>query len=77
MRSVALAAPAYNNRDRINFETVAAQAQGCVWNAMVVGSIPTRGNELLFINILISSLWQQGYSPVLSSATQQAIPRKI
>ena len=35
-----------------------------------------RGNELLFLNILISSLWHQGKSLALSSATQQAIPRK-
>ena len=41
---------------------------GCNCNMMVVGSIPARGNELLFINILISSL---------SYATQHAMPRKI
>ena len=30
---------------------------------MVVGLIPTRGNELLFINICISLLWHQDKSP--------------
>ena len=33
-----------------------AGAQGCDCNAMVVGSIPTKGTELLFINIFISLL---------------------
>ena len=31
-----------------------AGAQGCDCNATVVGSIQTRGNELLFLNIFIS-----------------------
>ena len=31
------------------------EAQDCDCNATVVGSIPTHGNELLLINILISS----------------------
>ena len=35
-------------------------AQVCHCNATVVCSIPTRGNELLFINIFIISLWYQG-----------------
>ena len=43
-----------------------ARAQGCDYNATVVGSITTRGNELLFINIL-----------ALISKTQYAIPLKI
>ena len=46
-----------------------------VCNAAVVDSIPIRGNEIL--NIFISSLWHQGKSPALSSATQYAMPRKI
>ena len=33
----------------------AVVAQASAWNAMVVGSIPTRGNEISFINILF--LW--------------------
>ena len=33
-----------------------AGAQGCECNATVVGSIPTRVKELLFLNIFISSL---------------------
>ena len=40
-----------------------------------VGSFPSRGNELLFINILISSLWYQGLA--LSSSTQHEMLRKI
>ena len=46
-------------------------------NATVVGSIPTSRNELLFIDILISSLWHQGKSSVLNFATQHAIPLKF
>ena len=49
-------------------------AQGCDYNATVLSSIPTRGNELLFFNIFISSLWQQGKDPTLISATQHAMP---
>ena len=45
-------------------------AQGRGSNAMVVSLIPTRGNELLCINIFISWLWQQSKSPALSAATQ-------
>ena len=37
--------------------------QGCDLNATVIGSMPTRGNELLFLNIFISSLWYQDKSP--------------
>ena len=50
----------------------------CECIAMVVGSIPTRGNELfiLLVNIFISALWHQGKSLPLSSATQPAMPRK-
>ena len=49
----------------------------CNFHAMVVGSILTQGNELLFISILISSLWQPGNSQVFSSATQHARSCKI
>ena len=52
-------------------------AQGCNCNATVVGSISTRRNELLFINISIFSFWHQGINLALSSATQHAMPRKI
>ena len=44
-----------------------AGAQGFECNATVVGSIPIRENELLFINILIFSLWHSGKSPQMSS----------
>ena len=44
-------------------------AQGCDCNMTVVDSIPTRGNELLFINILISSLWHQGKKPGVEFVT--------
>ena len=33
---------------------------GCDCDVMVVGSIPTRGDGLLFINIFLSSLWCPG-----------------
>ena len=49
--------------------------QVCDCNTTVVGSISTRGNELLFLNIFISSFQCLGKSP-LSSATQHAMPRK-
>ena len=52
-----------------------AQESDC--NAMVMGSILTWGNRLLFTNIFISSLWHQGKSPALSSTTQHAMPLKI
>ena len=42
---------------------------------MVVGSILTRGNELLLLNIFISSLWQ-GKNPALRATTQYAMHRK-
>ena len=51
-----------------------AQERGC---NTVVGSIITRVNELLFLNIFISSLWPQSKSPTLSSAIQQVMPQKI
>ena len=35
-------------------------AQGHKCYALVVGSIHTRGSELLLTNIFISSLWHQG-----------------
>ena len=54
-----------------------AEAQGCECNATVVGSIPTRGNVLLFINICISSLWHQDKCPAFGAATHYAVPRKI
>ena len=43
---------------------------------MTVGSSLTRGNTLLFIYILISSLWRQGKISTLSSGIKHAIPRK-
>ena len=46
-------------------------------NATVLGSIPTRGIELLFINIVISSLWHQAKSPALRPATQHTMPPKF
>ena len=54
-----------------------AGAQRCDCNVTVVGSIPIRGNSLLFIKILISSLCHQGKIPALSSTTQHAVSRKI
>ena len=42
-------------------------------NATVVGSIPTRGNEIF--NIFISSLWQRS-KVALNSATQYAMTSK-
>ena len=52
-------------------------ALGCNCNATGVGSILTRGNESLFLNILISSFWRQGKMPALSTPTQHQMPRKI
>ena len=47
-------------------------------NRLVVGSIPTRGDEIfIYIYIFISSLWCRGESAELSSATQQAMPPEI
>ena len=43
-----------------------AGAQGCDFDQIVMGSISTRGNELLFFNIFTSSLWRQGKIPALS-----------
>ena len=37
-----------------------AGAHECNCNATIMGSIPTWGNKLLFINIFISFLWHQG-----------------
>ena len=39
------------------FEAVVAQDHACDCNATVANSIATRGNELLFINIFISTFW--------------------
>ena len=38
-------------------------AQGCGCNVTVVSSIPTRGLQLLFINIFIPSLCHRGTKP--------------
>ena len=38
-------------------------ARGWDLNATVVSSIPTRGNELFFLNTLIFSLWHEGKKP--------------
>ena len=43
-----------------------ARARGC--DATVMGLILTRGYELLFINIFISSLWHQGKKVQLAKA---------
>ena len=59
------------------FPISGAGAQGCDCNATVVGSILTKGIELLFFNFCISSLWHQGKSPALSCTAQHAMPRKI
>ena len=45
-------------------------------NRLVVGSIPTRRDEI-FNYIFISSLWCRGESAALSSATQHAMPPEI
>ena len=60
----------YDNNDRRG-----AGAQGC--DCTVVDSIPTRGNELLFINIFISSLWRQGKSPALNFTKQYARKNRL
>ena len=45
---------------------------------LVVGSIPTRGNETFFyIYIFISSLWLQAKNAALSSATHHAMPSEF
>ena len=44
-----------------------AEAQGRDCNVTIVGSIPTPGNDLLFLNIFYSPLWYQGKNPALSS----------
>ena len=46
-------------------------------NTTVVGLNLNRKNELLFINIFISSLCDQGKSSALSFATQHIMPCKI
>ena len=47
-------------------------------NRLVVGSIPTRGNEMfIYIYIFITSLWCRGESVALSSAIHHAMPPKI
>ena len=67
--------------DLFDLETrrrLGAGTPGCECNVMVVGSIPTQGNELLFIIIIFFALppWQTVVE-LLSSATQCAISRKI
>ena len=55
-----------------------AVAQSVPVNRLVVGSIPTRGDEIfIYIYIFISSLWCRGESAALSSATQHAMPPEI
>ena len=55
-----------------------AGAQSVTVNRLVVGSIPTRGDEIfIYIYIFISSLWCRGESAALSSATQHAMPPEI
>ena len=43
----------------VTAETIVVQGHKGV-TVTIVGSIPTQGNELLFINIFISSPWYQG-----------------
>ena len=53
-----------------------AQSEPVSW--LVVGSIPTRGNEIfIYIYVFISSHWCRGESAALSSATQHAMPPEI
>ena len=55
-----------------------AGAQNVPVNRLVLGSIPTRGDEIfIYIYIFISSLWSRGESAALSSATQHAMPPEI
>ena len=55
-----------------------AGAQSLPVNRLVVGSIPTRGEEIfIYVYIFISSLWCRGGSAALSSATQHAMPPEI
>ena len=55
-----------------------AGAQSVPVNRLVVGSIPTRGDEIfIYFYIFISSLWCRGESAALSSATQHAMPPEI
>ena len=51
----------------------------CNCNVTVLRSIPTLENELLFINIFISSNsnWHQDKSPTLNFVIQHAMLRKI
>ena len=49
------------------------RAQACDCNRSVVNSISTRGKELLFIKVFISSLWYQGKRVALGFALQHAI----
>ena len=45
---------------------------------LVVGSIPTQGDEIfIYIYVFISSLWCRGESEQLSSATQHSMPPEI
>ena len=57
----------------------AAAVQNMPVNRLVVGSIPTRGDEtFIYIYIFISSLWCRGESAALCSATsasQIRLPR--
>ena len=53
-----------------------AGTQWCEYKATVVSLIPPKGNKLLFNNNFFTSLWHQGKSLVLSSATQRAMPQK-
>ena len=50
-----------------------AGARECDCDATVVGLILIRKNKLLFVNIVISSLFHQGNSSVLSSAIEHAM----
>ena len=55
-----------------------AGAQSVPVNRPIVGSIPTRGDEIfIYIYIFISSLWCRGESASLSFATHHAMPPEI
>ena len=55
-----------------------AGAQSVSVNRLVVGVIPTRGDDIyIYIYIFIFSLWCRGESAALSSATQHTMPPEI
>ena len=62
----------------IFLKELACLAQSVPVNRLVVGSIPTRGDEIfIYIYIFISSPWYRGETAALNSATQHAMPPEI